>query len=109
MYERGDRAGGLLTYGIPNFKLDKKIIERRVKLLQEAGLELVLNTEVGRDITFEEIADKHDAMFIGIGATVAKKAGIAGEKAPNVYKAMDYLTNLQRKNFKLTYEKKFDF
>ena len=48
-------------------------------------------------------------MFIGIGATVAKKAGIAGEKAPNVYKAMDYLTNLQRKNFKLTYEKKFDF
>jgi glutamate synthase (NADPH/NADH) small chain len=109
MYERGDRAGGLLTYGIPNFKLDKKIIERRVKLLQEAGLELVLNTEVGRDITFEEIADKHDAMFIGIGATVAKKAGISGEKAPNVYKAMDYLTNLQRKNFKLTYEKKFDF
>ena len=109
MYERGDRAGGLLTYGIPNFKLDKKIIERRVKLLQEAGLELVLNTEVGRDITFEEIADKHDAMFIGIGATVAKKAGIAGEKAPNVYKATDYLTNLQRKNFKLTYEKKFDF
>ncbi len=109
MYERSDRAGGLMTYGIPNFKLDKKIIERRVKLLQEAGLELVLNTEVGRDITFEEIADKHDAMFIGIGATVAKKAGILGEKAPNVYKAMDYLTNLQRKNFKLSYEKKFDF
>ena len=109
MYERSDRAGGLLTYGIPNFKLDKKIVERRVKLLQEAGLDLVLNTEVGRDITFEEIADKHDAMFIGIGATVAKKAGIVGEQASNVYKAMDYLTNIQRKNFKLAYEKKFDF
>ena len=109
MYERSDRAGGLLTYGIPNFKLDKKIVERRVKYLLEAGMELVLNCEVGRDITFEEIADKHDAMFIGVGATKAKIASINGEKASNVYKAMDYLTAIQRKNFKLSYDKKFDF
>jgi len=109
MYERCDRAGGLLTYGIPNFKLDKKIVERRVKLLEEAGLKLVLNCEVGKDITFEEIADMHDAMFIGVGATKAKKAGLSGENAPNVYAAMDYLTQIQRKNFKLSYEKKFDF
>jgi len=109
MYERSDRAGGLLTYGIPNFKLDKKIVERRVKYLREAGMELILECEVGRDITFEEIADKHDAMFIGVGATKAKKASINGEKAPNVYKAMDYLTAIQRKNFKLSYDKKFDF
>ncbi len=109
MYERSDRAGGLLTYGIPNFKLDKKIIERRIKFLVEAGMELVLNCEVGKDITFEEIADKHDAMFIGVGATKAKKASINGEQAPNVYKAMDYLTAIQRKNFKLSYDKKFDF
>ncbi|MDD2567141.1 MAG: glutamate synthase subunit beta [Thiovulaceae bacterium] len=109
MYERADRAGGLLTYGIPNFKLDKKIVDRRVKLLQEAGLHLVLNCEVGKDISFEEIADAHDAIFIGIGATKAKKAGISGEQAPNVYAAMDYLTAIQRKNFKLSYEKKFDF
>lgn len=109
MYERSDRAGGLLTYGIPNFKLDKKIVERRVKYLLEAGMELILNCEVGKDITFEEIADKHDAMFIGVGATKAKIASINGEKAPNVYKAMDYLTAIQRKNFKLSYDKKFDF
>lgn len=109
MYERSDRAGGLLTYGIPNFKLDKKIVERRIKLLQEAGMELMLNCEVGRDIGFEEIADNHDAIFIGIGATKAKKASINGESAPNVYKAMDYLTAIQRKNFKLAYDKKFDF
>ena len=109
MYERADRAGGLLTYGIPNFKLDKKIVERRVKLLQEAGMNLVLGCEVGKDISFEEIADTHDAIFIGIGATKAKKAGISGEQAPNVYAAMDYLTAIQRKNFKLSYEKKFDF
>jgi glutamate synthase (NADPH/NADH) small chain len=109
MYERSDRAGGLLTYGIPNFKLDKKIVERRVKLLQEAGLKLVLSCEVGKDVTFEEIANENDAMFIGVGATKAKKAGLSGEQAANVYAAMDYLTQIQRKNFKLSYEKKFDF
>ncbi|MCW8954099.1 MAG: glutamate synthase subunit beta [Sulfurimonas sp.] len=109
MYERSDRAGGLLTYGIPNFKLDKKIVERRVKLLQEAGLELVLNCEVGKDIAFEDIANSHDAMFIGVGATKAKSASLAGEKASNVYAAMDYLTAIQRKNFKTAYDKKFDF
>ena len=109
MYERSDRAGGLLTYGIPNFKLDKKIVERRVKYLLEAGMELVLNCEVGRDISFEEIADKHDAMFIGVGATKAKKASINGENASNVYNAMDYLTAIQRKNFKMSYDKKFDY
>ncbi|MCK4874567.1 MAG: NAD(P)-binding protein, partial [Sulfurimonas sp.] len=83
VYERSDRAGGLMTYGIPNFKLDKKIVERRVRLLQEAGMELVLNCEVGKDITFEEIANTHDAMFIGVGATKSKTASLAGEQATN--------------------------
>ncbi len=109
MYERSDRAGGLLTYGIPNFKLDKKVVERRVKLLEDAGMQLILNCEVGKDKTFEEIANEHDAMFIGVGATKAKSAGLVGEQASNVYAAMDYLTNIQRKNFKISYEKKFDF
>ena len=67
MYESADRAGGLLTYGIPNFKLDKKIVERRISLLEEAGLKLILNTTVGKDIPFEELAGVHDAMFIGVG------------------------------------------
>ena len=109
MYESSDRAGGLLTYGIPNFKLDKKIVDRRVSLLKEAGLKLVLNTKVGEDITFEELANNHDAMFIGVGATKAKRAGLSGEKASNVYDAMDYLTAIQKKNFKTDYDKKFDF
>lgn len=109
MYERADRAGGLLMYGIPNFKLDKKIVERRVELLKNAGMKLVLNCEVGKDIEFETIVDKHDAMFIGIGATKAKNAGLSGENAPNVYAAMDYLTAIQRKRFKTDYDKKFDF
>ncbi|AFV97256.1 MULTISPECIES: glutamate synthase subunit beta [unclassified Sulfuricurvum] len=109
MYERSDRAGGLLTYGIPNFKLDKKIVERRVNLLLDAGLELVLNCEVGKDIEFDAIADKHDAVFIGIGATKSKVAKIAGENASNVYPAIEYLSAIQRKNFALAYDKKFDF
>ncbi|MEJ2500828.1 MAG: glutamate synthase subunit beta [Campylobacterales bacterium] len=109
VYERADRAGGLMTYGIPNFKLDKKIVDRRVKLLKEAGMELVTDCEVGKDITFEEIVNNHDAIFIGIGATKGKSARLAGESAPNVYMAMEYLTAIQQKNFKRAYDKQFDF
>ncbi len=108
MYERDDRAGGLLTYGIPNFKLDKKVVERRVNLLKEAGMELVLNCEVGKNIEFDEIANKHDALFIGIGSTKGKKANISGENASNVYASMEYLVAIQRKNFGVDYDKKFD-
>ena len=109
MYERADRAGGLLTYGIPNFKLDKKVVDRRVKLLEDAGMKVVLNCEVGKDIDFEEIANNNDAIFVGVGATKAKHASLSGENASNVYAAMDYLTNIQKKHFSQTYEKKFDF
>jgi glutamate synthase (NADPH/NADH) small chain len=109
MYERSDRAGGLLMYGIPGFKLDKKIVDRRLGFLLEAGLKLVVNCEVGKDKEFDVIADEHDAVFIGIGATKAKSAKIAGENASNVYDAMEYLTAIQRKNFGINYDKQFDF
>ncbi len=99
MYERADRAGGLLTYGIPNFKLDKKIIERRITLLEEAGLKLHLSCEIGKDKSFEEISNDADAVFIGIGATTAKKAGIAHENAPRVVNAMDLLCDVQNRLF----------
>jgi glutamate synthase (NADPH/NADH) small chain len=109
MYERSDRAGGLLTYGIPGFKLDKKIVDRRLGFLVDAGLKLVLNCEVGKDAEFDVIANQHDAVFIGIGATKAKNAKITGENASNVYNSMEYLTAIQRKNFALDYDKQFDF
>lgn len=109
VYERADRAGGLMTYGIPNFKLDKKIVDRRVKILQEAGMQLELNCEVGKDVPFESIVDNHDAIFIGIGATKAKHARIIGEHAPNVYMSMQYLTAIQKKHFKEPYDKQFEF
>ncbi|NOQ29723.1 MAG: NAD(P)-binding protein [Helicobacteraceae bacterium] len=109
MYERAKVAGGLLTFGIPNFKLDKKIVERRVKLLSDAGMKLVLECEVGKDITFDEIASAHDAIFIGIGATVAKTASIDGVNASNVYASMEYLNAIQQKNFNMSYNKALDF
>lgn len=109
MYEKADRAGGLLTYGIPGFKLDKKVVERRVKGLLDAGLNLRLNCEVGKDITFDELASNHDAIFIGIGATKAKVAGLDNENAKGVYAAMEYLTGIQSKNFGESYNKDLDF
>jgi len=109
MYEKADKAGGLLTYGIPGFKLDKKVVDRRVKGLIEAGLNLTLNCEVGKDISFEDLANKSDAIFIGIGATQAKVAGLENENAKGVYPAMRYLTEIQLKNFGEKYDKTMDF
>jgi len=109
MYEKADRAGGLLTYGIPGFKLDKKVVERRVKGLVEAGLNLTLNCEIGKDISIEDLSNKSDAIFIGIGATKAKVAGLENENAKGVYAAMDYLSAIQSKNFGDKYDKSFDF
>ena len=109
MYEKADRAGGLLTYGIPGFKLDKKVVDRRVNGLIEAGLNLTLNCEIGKDLSFDEIASKSDAVFIGIGVTKAKVAGLDNENAKGVYAAMEYLTGIQSKNFETDYNKELDF
>lgn len=99
MYERADRPGGLLTYGIPGFKLDKKIIERRFKLLRKAGLNLHLRQEVGKDIGLADLTERYDALFLGIGATKGRRAGIKGEEHERVFSAMDYLTQKQRQQF----------
>jgi glutamate synthase (NADPH/NADH) small chain len=108
IYERASTAGGLLTYGIPGFKLDKNVIKNRVVLLQSGGMDLRLNTEVGVDIPFSEVQKKHDALFIGIGSTKAKKTGMSGEDSENVYMAMDFLTNIQKKLFGEKYNKEID-
>ena len=99
MFERADRAGGLLTYGIPGFKLDKDVVQRRVDWLVEAGMKLHLNCEIGKDKKFKDIEKEFDAVFIGIGSTKGKKAGLNGEDASNVYLAMDFLTKIQKRNF----------
>ncbi len=99
MYERASRAGGLLTYGIPGFKLDKFRVQRRIDWLVEAGMNLYTNCEIGKDKSFEELEKSYDAVFLGIGATKGKLPNIDGENNENVYLAMEFLTGIQKRNF----------
>ncbi|MDD3463111.1 MAG: glutamate synthase subunit beta [Sulfurospirillaceae bacterium] len=108
MYERQAKAGGLLTYGIPGFKLDKDVVARRIGWLQEAGMKLHVNVDVGKDISFDDIASSHDAVFLGIGSEVSKKAKINNENANGVFLAIDFLRSIQKKFFGEAYDKKFD-
>ncbi len=102
MYERASRAGGLLTYGIPGFKLDKHRVERRINWLCDAGMKLFTNCEIGKDKSFEELEKNYDAVFIGIGSTKGKYPNIPGEKNSNVFLAMEFLTGIQQRNFEET-------
>jgi len=108
LFDKQNRAGGLLTYGIPGFKLDKSDIERRVKFLKEAGAKFNQNCEVGKDINFEELIEKFDAVFIGVGATKGRRANIKGSNAKGVYLAMEFLTNVQKKLFGEEYNRSID-
>lgn len=108
MFERSNKAGGLLTYGIPGFKLDKMAVERRIKWLEEAGMKLHLNCEIGKDKSFNDIEKEFDAIYLGIGATKSNYAGIQGEEANDVHLAIDFLTEIQKRNFGLTSEKFID-
>lgn len=108
IYESADQAGGLLIYGIPGFKLEKKAVQRRMEFLIEAGLELHLNTEVGKDIKFEEIYEKHDAVFLGVGATEGRVLNYEAYNDANIYMAVPFLTNIQKKLLELPFDSKFD-
>jgi len=99
MFERANKAGGLLTYGIPGFKLEKERVQRRVDWLVEAGLTLHTNCEIGKDKSFKDLENEFDAIFIGIGATKGRLPGIEGEKNPNVHLSMEFLTKIQQRNF----------
>ena len=92
VYERADRLGGLLMYGIPNMKLDKKIVERRLQLLRDEGIEFVLNANVGKNIDVHELIKNNDALLLATGATVARDLPIPGREAKGVYMAMEFLT-----------------
>ena len=92
VYDAQPASGGLLTYGIPNFKLPKEIVFDRVKDLEEAGVEFVFNTYVGRDITIDDLmADGFQAVFVGVGTLVDALMEVPGEDLPGVYKATDFL------------------
>jgi len=108
VYESNDQAGGLLTYGIPGFKLEKKSVQRRIDFLLQAGMELHLNTEIGKDITFEKIYKEHDAVFLGIGATEGRVLDYEAYNDDNIYMAVPFLTNIQKKLEELPFDKKFE-
>ncbi len=97
VYDRYDRPGGLLIYGIPNFKLEKYVVERRTKLLKESGIKFVQNFEVGKDKTLEELKSEHDAILIATGVYKARQIEIPGSNLENIFPAMDFLTASNRK------------
>ena len=97
VYERSDRVGGLLMYGIPNFKLDKSIVERRTKLLTDGGVEFVLGTEIGKDISFAKLRGQHAAILIATGVYQARALTMPGCGADGVIEALPYLTQSNRR------------
>ena len=97
IYDRYDRPGGLLIYGIPNFKLEKFVVERRTKLLKESGIKFVQNFEVGKDKTLHELKEEHDAVLIATGVYKARKIDIPGHNLQNIFPAMEFLTASNRK------------
>jgi len=99
VYDRNDRSGGLLTYGIPGFKLEKDIVMRRVKLLEDGGVEIVNNCAIGENITFADIREKHDATIIATGVYKSRDLGGPGSGLGGIVKALDYLTASNHLNF----------
>ena len=99
VYDRYDRAGGLLTYGIPGFKLEKDVVIQRIQQLQDGGIEIVANCTVGVDISFEDIRAKHDAVVIATGVYKSRDLVGPGAGADGIVKAIDYLTASNRHGF----------
>ena len=97
IYDRYDRSGGLLIYGIPNFKLEKYVVERRTKILEESGIKFVQNFEVGKDSSLDQLREKHDAILIASGVYKPREIEISGSNLENIFPAMDFLTASNRK------------
>src|SRR5690606_17894524 len=96
VFERSDRFGGLLMYGIPNMKLEKDVIERRIHLLSLEGIDFVANTEIGKDITKEQLQADFDAVILCTGAQKQRVLHLEGSDAGNIHLAMDYLTDVTK-------------
>lgn len=105
VYEKEDRLGGLLMYGIPNMKLDKKIIERRIQLMKEEGITFITNKNVGVDLTKEELLLKYDAVVLCCGAKQARDLKVPGRNSKGIYLAVDFLASTTKALLDNTYEK----
>ncbi len=98
VYDRHDRVGGLLIYGIPGFKLEKEIVLRRWKWLKEGGVKFVLNADIGGAVPFAVLREKHDAVLIATGVYKAREIGGPGAGLPGIVKALDFLITSNRKS-----------
>ena len=108
VYDKNEEIGGLLTFGIPEFKLEKSVVKRRRKILEEMGVQFNLGKEIGNDIPFKKIYDSYDAVFLAMGTYTSLQGGFNGEKLPQVYKAIDYLIS-NTKNLLGLKQKKEDY
>ena len=97
IYDRYDRAGGLLIYGIPNFKLEKHVVNRRIKLLEDGGIKFIINFEIGKDLSLKQLKEKHDAILIATGVYKSREINIPGNDLKNIFPAMEFLTASNRK------------
>ena len=97
IYDRYDRPGGLLIYGIPNFKLEKFTVERRTKLLRDSGIKFRQNFEVGKDATLDDLKKKHDAILVATGVYKPREINLQGSNLQNIFSALEYLTASNRK------------
>ena len=97
VYDRYDRSGGLLIYGIPNFKLEKFVVQRRIKILKAGGIKFKNNFEVGKNISLDELRKKHDSILIATGVYKAREIEISGNRLKNIFPAMDFLAASNRK------------
>ena len=97
IYDRYDRAGGLLIYGIPNFKLEKFVVERRTRLLKDSGIKFIQNFEVGKNKSLSDLRLDHDAILIATGVYKSREIDISGSNLKNIFPAMDFLTASNKK------------
>jgi len=106
VYDRYPEIGGLLTFGIPEFKLEKTVMQKRRQIFQEMGIEFRLNTSVGEDVTFESLQEDYDAIFLGTGTYTSMHGGFPGESLPGVYNAIDFLVANVNRNLGFEHKSK---
>lgn len=98
VYERADQIGGLLRYGIPDFKLDKSTIDRRVQIMKQEGIEFKTNTTIGKDLKIKQLETENDAILITTGSTTPRMINITGSDASGIFPAMEFLSQQNKRN-----------
>ena len=104
VYERADQIGGLLRYGIPDFKLDKSTIDRRVNIMKQEGIEFKVNTTIGKDIKVKQLEAENDAILVATGSTTPRMINITGSDAIGIFPAMEFLSQQNKRNSNLSLE-----